>query len=235
MMLPFLAWIGLAAIGLAHAQTLLFVSPLQTDAATISEDTTLSISAIGVSSDGMTTYVEVGAETKAVQYASDFTRTLLSTPVSYTATFVEDASRFEIGGSSSGLAQTCVFGADGQGTCVYEFREPLTTIISTYSGPVDPWYTLNAAASPSLTGTAITPSGSQAAVTAAASSLTGTTKPSGSQAVVTQKPNGALAERSTTWAWHNEFIRRQCTERSTTFKNKPIMFKAHRSPPIRKA
>ncbi|KAJ7108750.1 hypothetical protein C8R44DRAFT_803509 [Mycena epipterygia] len=156
-MLRFLFWIGLASA--VRAQTLQLVSPPQPESVTILESTTVSISALGVGSDGMTTYVEVGAETLAIEISGGVTQTLLSTPIEFTATFVEDASKFMIGTTDSGLFESCTFGADGQGSCVNQFVAPGggSTLTTTFSGPVQPWYTLNAAAS------AITPPSSPTA------------------------------------------------------------------------
>ncbi|KAJ7697586.1 hypothetical protein B0H17DRAFT_1197252 [Mycena rosella] len=148
-MARFLLCVGFASM--VHGQTLQLVSPIQTGSVTaLASDTPLSISELGVGADGMTTYVEVGAETLAVEISGTVTRTLLSTPLSFTATFVEDASRWRIGTTGRGLFESCTFGADGNGACVNEFVDSggASTLTSTYSGPVLPWYTLNAAASP---------------------------------------------------------------------------------------
>ncbi|KAJ7436734.1 hypothetical protein FB451DRAFT_1570930 [Mycena latifolia] len=153
-----LFWSGLA--NLVKGQTLLAVAPYQTGPVTVSEAETLSISALGVGADGMTTYVEVGAETLAVEISGTETRTLLSGAIPFTATFVEDASKWMIGTTDSGLWVSCTFGAEGQsGACVDQFVSTLSggsvsTLTSTYSGLVAPFYTLNAAAS-----AASTPSG----------------------------------------------------------------------------
>ncbi|KAJ7918407.1 hypothetical protein B0H13DRAFT_1992832 [Mycena leptocephala] len=141
----FLFWVGLASI--VRAQTLQVVSPYQTSV-TFLETGPLSISALGVGADGMTTYLEVGAETLAIEIFGTLTRTLNTAPISYTATFVEDASKFVIGTTDSGTFESCTFGADGQGTCVEQFvTAGKTSVLATLSGPVLPWYTLNAAAS----------------------------------------------------------------------------------------
>ncbi|KAJ7665938.1 hypothetical protein DFH06DRAFT_1185435 [Mycena polygramma] len=141
-----LFWACLAS-GSVRAQTLQVVSPFQTDSVTVLATGPLSISALGVGADGMTTYVEVGAETLAVEISGTVTKTLNSLPISYTATFVEDASKFMIGTTGSGLSESCTFRADGQGACVENFVAAggASTLTSTYSGPVEPWYTLNAA------------------------------------------------------------------------------------------
>ncbi|KAJ6582953.1 hypothetical protein DFH09DRAFT_1145001 [Mycena vulgaris] len=152
---PFLLFcqcIGLASV--VHGQTLQFVSPLQVGSVTVLGGETISISPLGVGADGMTTYVEVGAETFAAEVSGTSTRTLLSTPIPFKATFVEDASKFMIGTTDSGVFASCTFRADGNGACVEQFVAPgrTSTFTTTYSGPVLPWYTLNAAAS------AVTPS-----------------------------------------------------------------------------
>ncbi|KAK7044878.1 hypothetical protein R3P38DRAFT_2881396 [Favolaschia claudopus] len=148
MMSRCLLWAGLATI--AAAQTLKLVTPVQTGGVTVLVSQTDSISALGVGADGMTTYLRVGAETLAVEISGTVTKTLLAAPIPYTETFLEDASKFVMGASDSGLSETCTFGADNQGACVVQFVSAgpsgTSTLTSTYSGPVVPWYTLNAAA-----------------------------------------------------------------------------------------
>ncbi|KAJ7223688.1 hypothetical protein B0H12DRAFT_1150732 [Mycena haematopus] len=147
-----LLWVGLAAI--VQAQTLELVLPFQSgpfdDSRTVLESFTDSVSALGVGSDGMTTYLRVGAETLAIEISGGVTTTLFSGTIPYTATFVEDASNFRMGATDSDLSEFCTFGADGVGTCVEQFVSQVpggvSTLTSTYSGSVEPWYTLNAAA-----------------------------------------------------------------------------------------
>ncbi|KAJ7185842.1 hypothetical protein C8R46DRAFT_1061882 [Mycena filopes] len=147
MLSAFICWVGLA---IAQAQTLLLVSPLQTGPVKILETGILSISPL--------------AETLAVEISGTVTQTLVSTPVPFTATFVEDASHFMIGTSGTGLSESCTFGADDQGACVRVFVFPggSTTSTAKVSGPVQPWYTLNAAAAatsvPSASGFSTSPS-----------------------------------------------------------------------------
>ncbi|KAF7360155.1 hypothetical protein MVEN_00744000 [Mycena venus] len=98
----FLLWVGLATV--VRAQTLLLVTPLQTSSVTFIES-----------------HTEVGAETLEVEISGTVTKTLLSEPIPYTATFVEDASKYMMGETDSGLSEVCTFGADGQGSCVEQF------------------------------------------------------------------------------------------------------------------
>ncbi|KAJ7185863.1 hypothetical protein C8R46DRAFT_1061934 [Mycena filopes] len=204
MLSAFICWVGLAS--LAHAQTLLLVSPLQTGPVTILETGILSISPLGVGADGMTTYLEVGAETLAVEISGTVTQTLVSTPVPYTATFVEDASRFMIGASGTGLSESCTFGADGQGACVQEFVFPggSATSTTTYSGPVQPWYTLNAAAAatsaPSASGFSTSPSQTSQKESQTAPSSPGPSSPSSST------PSSATACPNTWTRWATGII-----------------------------
>ncbi|KAJ6478774.1 hypothetical protein C8R47DRAFT_1198378, partial [Mycena vitilis] len=79
-----LFWACLAG-GSVRAQTLQVVSPFQTGSVAVLETGPLSISALGVGADGMTTYVEVGAETLAVEISGTVTKTSNSLPISYTS------------------------------------------------------------------------------------------------------------------------------------------------------
>ncbi|KAJ7131192.1 hypothetical protein C8R44DRAFT_904230 [Mycena epipterygia] len=148
-MLWFLFCIGLASA--VRAQTLQRVSQLQVGPVTILESATVSISALGVGSDGMTTYVEVGAETLALKISGGGTQTLPYTGAPPFSTFLNtiDASKFVIGTTDSGVFESCTFRADGQGTCMDQLVEPGgdSTLTTTFSGLVESWYTLNAAAS----------------------------------------------------------------------------------------
>jgi hypothetical protein len=75
----------------AKAQTLQLVSPYQTSV-TFLETGPLSISALGVGADGMTTYLEVGAETLAIEISGTLTRTLNTAPISYTGALLRLSS-----------------------------------------------------------------------------------------------------------------------------------------------
>ncbi|KAJ7359691.1 hypothetical protein DFH08DRAFT_846743 [Mycena albidolilacea] len=194
--------ISLATI--VRAQTLLAVSPLQTTGSvTFVESATESVSALGVGADGLTTYLRVGAETLALEISGTVTKTLLqaSDAILYTETFLEDASRYIAGATDSGLSQSCTFGADGEGSCVNQFVSQgpggASTLTSTYSGPVVPWYTLpNAAAAASTPA----PNGfsTSTSPSSLAASQTGTLSASGPSPTAAA-PNSAASSSGWTW------------------------------------
>ncbi|KAJ7485694.1 hypothetical protein FB451DRAFT_1432370 [Mycena latifolia] len=132
---------------LVGAQTLYGVSEIS-PSPTVVESLSRTISAIGVGADGATTYVEEGTESFLAFVYPSTTQILLSTPSPFTGTFVQDASgeRFSASSGQKFQAQTCGFGADGQGTCVEKVPIGPVTETQTYSGPVVPVYTLPSAA-----------------------------------------------------------------------------------------
>ncbi|KAJ7060936.1 hypothetical protein C8F01DRAFT_177573 [Mycena amicta] len=181
-----------AAAVLATAQTLKAVTPLPTGPVTVIVGQRVSVSALGVGADGMTTYLEVGAETLALEASGTVTQTLLTGEIPFTATFLEDASRIVIGTTGSGLFESCTFGADGTGTCVNQFVDvgasTTSTLTTTFTGPVVPWYTLNAAAASGSPSEPITESSPPTSPTASNSGSS--SAPSGSASTV---PNNAAA------------------------------------------
>ncbi|KAJ7021389.1 hypothetical protein C8F04DRAFT_269569 [Mycena alexandri] len=137
-----------------HAQTLFYVSESQPAQTEIIYET-FSLSAVGVGTDGATTYIQNVIESYAAFVESATTVTLMSTIATYTNTIIEDASGFreysplldcgpdgcKVDTSAGPVVQTCTFGTDGHGTCVEKF--PFLSEGVTYSGAVVPYYTLN--------------------------------------------------------------------------------------------
>ncbi|KAJ7634523.1 hypothetical protein FB45DRAFT_468877 [Roridomyces roridus] len=138
----------LALVYVVHAQTLLLPSLPQPESLNVEASATVSmISALGVDADsGMTTYVEVVAETLAVEISGTSTITLLSEPLPYyTVTFLEDDSEYVQGTPGTLLFESCAFGT-AQGTCVIQAPSGTASLTQTFTGPVQPWITVNAAA-----------------------------------------------------------------------------------------
>ncbi|KAJ7154789.1 hypothetical protein C8R46DRAFT_1197032 [Mycena filopes] len=150
-----------AILGFARAQTLYDVSVPVNSATPEDHEVaydTISLSAAGVGTDGATTYIEQEIESELLFVGSTTTETLLSTPLTMTATLVENASGAlwsgpvvicsgggcQVDTSAGPAVQTCAFGTDGYGTCVDRF--PYFSGGITFSGAVVPYYTLNAAA-----------------------------------------------------------------------------------------
>ncbi|KAJ7912300.1 hypothetical protein B0H13DRAFT_2327467 [Mycena leptocephala] len=112
----------------------------------------ISFSAGGTNANGGTTYVEVIAQSSLVDIEPSTTLTLISVPTTFTETLVADASGWRgsvlLFPGSEEAQETCGFGADGRGTCVYSFVGPAETG-ATISGSVVPVYTLAAPAASS--------------------------------------------------------------------------------------
>ncbi|KAJ7864755.1 hypothetical protein B0H14DRAFT_3133581 [Mycena olivaceomarginata] len=116
-------------------------------------DGSISISALGVGTDGWTTYVEEEVITSEVIAAPSTTITLISTPTTATLTFEENASGYresvpftEVGAT---FYQSCGFGGNGQGTCVQHqlIQSTQDAAFETISGSVVPFYTLSSSTS----------------------------------------------------------------------------------------
>ncbi|KAJ7484494.1 hypothetical protein FB451DRAFT_1436268 [Mycena latifolia] len=140
----FLAFSILRVVG---AQTLYGVSQIS-PTVTVVESASRTYSVIGVGEDGATTYVEKESESFLAFVFPSTTEIVLSAPTTFTLTFVQDPYG-ERASASSGLKfppQKCGFGADGQGTCVVEVGIGTATTTTTYSGPVEPFYTFPSAA-----------------------------------------------------------------------------------------
>ncbi|KAJ6521436.1 hypothetical protein B0H19DRAFT_1272503 [Mycena capillaripes] len=92
---------------------------------TIVTPDSVSVSAVGTNSNGETTYVEVVVQTSVLVLEPSTTITALSVPITYTQTFVEDASGwhgtvpfFDSDGSPSfDAVESCSFGSDGPVIC----------------------------------------------------------------------------------------------------------------------
>ncbi|KAJ7311563.1 hypothetical protein DFH08DRAFT_897985 [Mycena albidolilacea] len=113
----------------------------------------ISISALGVGTDGWTTYVEEAVFTSEVMVAPSTTITLISTPTTATLTFEENASGYresvpltEVGAT---LYESCGFGGNGQGTCVLHqlIQSTQEAAFGTITGSVVPFYTLGSSTS----------------------------------------------------------------------------------------
>ncbi|KAF7354433.1 hypothetical protein MVEN_01132300 [Mycena venus] len=131
---------------------------------TLVVDHSFTISAIGTNSNGGTTYAEVDIFANSVVVDGSDTTTFLAS-ITFTDTFVEGASGATDFASSGVAVETCGFGADGRGTCVFDLPVPGQTqssTLSTESGSVIPFYTLTAPtpspSGPSHSSTAPTPS-----------------------------------------------------------------------------
>ncbi|KAJ6549854.1 hypothetical protein B0H19DRAFT_1264753 [Mycena capillaripes] len=153
----------LALIHAVYGQTLYTLSGANPSFTLIVEGTT-SLSAVGVGSDGWTTYTQSGTVSLQVEEGPSTTITDInpSAPAMLVGEFEENASGFRI--STNGAAETCAFGADGRGTCVNRWIQGSSTIVdTTFSGSVVPWYTFPAPAkdaSSSLTTPPSSPTGS---------------------------------------------------------------------------
>ncbi|KAF8875150.1 hypothetical protein BD779DRAFT_1790265 [Infundibulicybe gibba] len=89
-------------------------------------------SAVGVDAGGSTTYVGTGVETLALQPQGTTTKTLLSTPTTFTDTIIVDKSGYHL--SDPGLPPlSCMFLAGGKGSCV-GVVVPLNSEILSWSG-----------------------------------------------------------------------------------------------------
>ncbi|KAJ6556604.1 hypothetical protein DFH09DRAFT_1280307 [Mycena vulgaris] len=108
-----------------------------------------SVSVAGTNSHGGTTYVDVKVITSEVDIQPQTTITVLSAPTTATFTWVEDASgiqeSFLRSASGETVVETCGFGTDGRGTCVETLASPQTTEAVTFSGNIEPVFTLVAA------------------------------------------------------------------------------------------
>ncbi|KAJ7509423.1 hypothetical protein B0H11DRAFT_1959605 [Mycena galericulata] len=135
----------LAIIHAVHGQTLYTLSAANPTFTLIVEGTT-SLSAIGVGSDGWTTYTQSGTVSLEVEVEPSTTTTLInpSAPAMLVGEFEENASGYRFSILDGEHAETCAFGADGRGTCVERIAVPTTTILDTFSGSVVPFYTLGA-------------------------------------------------------------------------------------------
>ncbi|KAJ7737692.1 hypothetical protein B0H16DRAFT_1571459 [Mycena metata] len=136
---------------LAAAQTLQYVSAGNNLG--ILNSTIITVSPLGVGSDGETTYVDVVVEGTQGNPSSPSILDI-PTPLTLTTTFVEGASAMRESLSFPGedFAFTCTFG-DGRGTCFQSvgFSNPSDTPhVFTFSGPLAPLYTLPAPAPASL-------------------------------------------------------------------------------------
>ncbi|KAJ7901059.1 hypothetical protein B0H14DRAFT_2670530 [Mycena olivaceomarginata] len=155
------------------AQTLFAVSAVNPTFTHIIKGTTV-ISAVGVGSDGWTTYTEAGTVSLDFFVGPSTTTTFIdaSRVAEVGGEFEANASgvRFSVHGGE--LAETCVFGADGRGTCVErEVFASSTRLATTFSGTVVPFYTLAAA------GVSVTPPASSPTVSGPSSSSTSTSAP----------------------------------------------------------
>ncbi|KAJ7921178.1 hypothetical protein B0H13DRAFT_1985830 [Mycena leptocephala] len=135
----------LAIIYAVHGQTLYTLSGVNPSFTRIIEGTT-SLSAVGVGSDGWTTYSQSGTVSLEVAEEASTTFTIVnpSAPAMLVGEFEENASGFRLSYFIPGgeHAETCAFGADGRGTCVERIVDATSTILDTFSGSVVPFYTL---------------------------------------------------------------------------------------------
>ncbi|KAJ7668955.1 hypothetical protein B0H17DRAFT_217975 [Mycena rosella] len=104
---------------------------------TLQQPTSRTISAVGVGSDGETTYVEVEAFPTFVDSITTFPSDAV------TRTFVADASREQQIVSGSIAVESCTFGTDGRGACVESFQGSTDQFSATFT----PTFTLAAASS----------------------------------------------------------------------------------------
>ncbi|KAJ6611924.1 hypothetical protein B0H10DRAFT_338633 [Mycena sp. CBHHK59/15] len=176
----------LAIIHAVHGQTLYTLSGVNPTFTLIVEGTT-SLSAIGVGSDGWTTYTQSGTVSfeVAVEPSTTFTIINPSAPAMLVGEFEENASgfRFSALGLGGEHAETCAFGADGRGTCVERIVEAASTILDTFSGSVVPFYTL-AAPAKDASSPLTTPPSSLTASGSSPSSTPTSSSPNGSAAKV---------------------------------------------------
>ncbi|KAJ7300493.1 hypothetical protein DFH08DRAFT_908480 [Mycena albidolilacea] len=130
-----------------RAQTLFTVSAVNPSVTHIIKGTTV-ISAVGVGSDGWTTYTEAGTVSLDFFAGPSTTTTLIdaSRVAEVGGEFEANASGFRFSILGGQLAETCAFGGDGRGTCVErEVVASSTRLAITLSGSVVPFYTLAAA------------------------------------------------------------------------------------------
>ncbi|KAF8212679.1 hypothetical protein K438DRAFT_1168905 [Mycena galopus ATCC 62051] len=144
-MTPTLAGLLLSAlVHAAHGQTLYDVSRAIPSFTEIEEGYT-SLFAVGVGSDGWTTYTQSGTISLDVVMEPSTTRTLVapSNPAELGGEFEANASGLRVSEFGGELAETCAFGADGRGTCVERQIEASSTLLDvTFSGSVVPFFTL---------------------------------------------------------------------------------------------
>ncbi|KAJ7708503.1 hypothetical protein B0H16DRAFT_1746227 [Mycena metata] len=127
---------------------------------------TTALSAVGVGSDGMTTYVEQQFVTAIGYSESGSIFSVTANTEDRAFTFAEDASRIRFGATTGGdIHAACTWGADGNGACVDVVPDLTETFISTATGSAVPWTTLkvNAAATPSSSSPTSLPSTSSTA------------------------------------------------------------------------
>ncbi|KAJ7023135.1 hypothetical protein C8F04DRAFT_1401845 [Mycena alexandri] len=140
---------------LAAAQTLRYVSTGNNLG--VLNSTIITVSPLGVGSDGETTYVEVAVD--GTQGSPSSPAILdIPTPLTLTTTFAEGASamRESLLLPGEDFAFTCTF-SDGRGTCFQSVgvsnptrSGSVTPHVFTFSGPLAPLYTLPSRAPASL-------------------------------------------------------------------------------------
>ncbi|KAJ6540422.1 hypothetical protein B0H19DRAFT_1077830 [Mycena capillaripes] len=132
-------------LALMHGHCSIIASEFQMNRISITASDSVSVA--GTNSHGGTTYVDVEVITSEVVIQPQTTITI-SVPITATFTWVEDASGIQesfLKGASETVVETCGFGADGRGTCVETLVSPQTTEVVTFSGNIEPLFTLVAA------------------------------------------------------------------------------------------